>query len=356
MQHASSYAELVCTSNFTFLEGASHPQELVARAAELGYRAIAITDECSLAGTVRALEEARRCAERGQSIALIPGSSFRLENGSRLVLLPEDHAGYTELCALITRGRRNAPKGEYALPDALFERGLRHCLAVWLPADEDDLFTAHWLAAYFPDRCWLGVSLSLGPDDSLRLHRLTATARAAGLPLTACGDVRMHVRSRRMLLDALTAVRHGCTVAALGYRTLPSGERHLRPRERLARLFPEELLAESVAIAERCRFRLDQLQYRYPREVVPEGMSPIEHLRELTAAGIHERWGGPASPALRAQIEKELELIEELRYEPYFLTVYDIVRQFRGLLLPGHHRGRSGAHEHAVRAVHLPRT
>jgi error-prone DNA polymerase len=337
MQHASSYAELVCTSNFTFLEGASHPQELVARAAELGYRAIAITDECSLAGTVRALEEARRCAERGQSIALIPGSSFRLENGSRLVLLPEDHAGYTELCALITRGRHNAPKGEYALPDALFERGLRHCLAVWLPADEDDLFTAHWLAAYFPDRCWLGVSLSLGPDDSLRLHRLTATARAAGLPLTACGDVRMHVRSRRMLLDALTAVRHGCTVAALGYRTLPSGERHLRPRERLARLFPEELLAESVAIAERCRFRLDQLQYRYPREVVPEGMSPIEHLRELTAAGIHERWGGPASPALRAQIEKELELIEELRYEPYFLTVYDIVRfaRSRGILCQG---------------------
>ena len=337
MQNAPSYAELVCTSNFTFLEGASHPQELVARAAELGYRAIAITDECSLAGTVRALEEARRCAERGQSIALIPGSSFRLENGSRLVLLPEDHAGYTELCALITRGRRNAPKGEYALPDALFERGLRHCLAVWLPADEDDLFTAHWLAAYFPDRCWLGVSLSLGPDDSLRLHRLTATARAAGLPLTACGDVRMHVRSRRMLLDALTAVRHGCTVAALGYRTLPSGERHLRPRERLARLFPEELLAESVAIAERCRFRLDQLQYRYPREVVPEGMSPIEHLRELTAAGIHERWGGPASPALRAQIEKELELIEELRYEPYFLTVYDIVRfaRSRGILCQG---------------------
>jgi len=356
MQHIPPYAELVCTSNFTFLEGASHPQELVAHAAELGYRAIAITDECSLAGTVRALEEARRCAERGQPIALIPGSSFRLENGSRLVLLPEDHAGYTELCTLITRGRRNAPKGEYALPDALFERGLRHCLALWLPANEDDLLTAHWLAAYFPDRCWLGVSLSLGPDDKLRLHRLTATARAASLPLTACGDVRMHVRSRRMLLDALAAVRHGCTVAALGYRTLPSGERHLRPRERLAGLFPEELLASSVAIAERCRFRLDQLQYRYPREVVPEGMSPIEHLRELTEAGIRQRWGDqgrgqsqvpdqpapaldsdPISPAIRRQIEKELQLIEELHYEPYFLTVHDIVRfaRSRGILCQG---------------------
>jgi error-prone DNA polymerase len=343
MQHVPPYAELVCTSNFTFLEGASHPQELVARAAELGYRAIAITDECSVAGVVRALEEARRCAEREQPIALIPGSSFRLENGSRLVLLPEDHAGYTELCTLITRGRRNAAKGEYALLDALFERGLDHCLALWLPADEEDLLTAHWLAAYFPGRCWLGVSLSLGPDDGLRLQRLSATARAAGLSLTACGDVRMHVRSRRMLHDVLAAIHHGCTVAALGYRTLPSGERHLRPRESLARLFPEELLAESAAIAKRCCFRLDQLRYRYPHEVVPDGKTAIEHLRELTEAGIRERWGKgssatPAiSPALRAQIEKELELIEELHYESYFLTVYDIVRfaKSRGILCQG---------------------
>ena len=128
------YAELLCLSCYSFLRGASHPQELVARAAGLGYEAIAITDECTLAGVVRGLEEARRCAERGQPIRLIPGSSFKLENGSRLVLLPEDHAGYTELCTLITRGRRNAPKGEYALPDTLFERGLRHCLALWLPA------------------------------------------------------------------------------------------------------------------------------------------------------------------------------------------------------------------------------
>ena len=168
MQNVPPYAELVCTSNFTFLTGASHPQELVARATELGYSAIALTDECSLAGVVRALEEAQRCAERGRSIRLIPGSSFRLENGSRLVLLPEDHAGYTELCTLITRGRRHAPKGQYALPDVSFEHGLDHCLAVWLPLAEDDLLTAHWLAAYFPDRCWLGAGLHLGPDDRRR--------------------------------------------------------------------------------------------------------------------------------------------------------------------------------------------
>jgi error-prone DNA polymerase len=361
------YAELVCTSNFTFLTGASHPQELVARAAELGYRAIAITDECTLAGVVRALEEQQRCRQRGQPIQLIPGSSFRLRNGSRLVLLPQDHAGYTELCALTTRARRNAPKGEYALPDSAFEHGLDHCLAVWLPADEGDLLTAHWLAAWFPERCWLGVNLQLGPDDRQRLGRLLATARAAGIPATACGDVQMHVRSRRMLHDVLAAIRHGCPVAQLGYRALPCGERHLRARPWLAQRFPADLLAASVAIARRCRFQLEQLHYRYPREVVPEGMSATQYLRELTEAGIRERWGqdkwgqsknssqaypgspqstnfysdpicpDPISPALRAQIEKELELIAELGYEPYFLTVYDIVRFARsqGILCQG---------------------
>lgn len=337
MQELLPYAELACASNFSFLTGASHPQELVARAAALGYSALAISDECSLAGVVRALEEARRCVQRGQPIEFIPGSSFRLENGSRLVLLPQDHTGYTQLCRLITQGRRNAPKGEYALPDACFERGLEHCLALWLPAAEDDLLGAHWLTAYFPDRCWLGVSLQLGPDDKRRMQRLLATARATGLPVTACGDAQMHVRSRRMLHDTLAAIRHGCSVADLGYRSLSSGERHLRSRERLAQLFPAELLAQSIVIAQRCRFRLDQLKYRYPREVVPEGMSATEYLRELTEAGIRERWAFSISPELRAQIEKELQLIEELGYESYFLTVYDIVKfaRSRGILCQG---------------------
>jgi error-prone DNA polymerase len=357
-----SYAELVCTSNFTFLAGASHPQELVARAAELGYRALAVTDECSLAGVVRALEEARRCAQRGQSIQLIPGSSFRLANGSRLVLLPQDHRGYTQLCTLITQGRRNAPKGEYALPDPRFEHGLDRCLALWLPAQADDLLTAHWLSSWFPGRCWLGLTRDLGPDDTRRTAGLIATAHAAGLPVTACGDVLMHVRGRRMLHDVLAAVRHGCAVHELGYRALPSGERHLRTPRELRALFTPQQLAESASIARRCEFRLEQLDYRYPREIVPAGKAPIRHLRELVEAGIHERWGqskvpeqiresaapdGPFTPALysappipprlRSQIEKELRLIEELRYEAYFLTVHDIVRfaRSRGILCQG---------------------
>ncbi|HET6564840.1 MAG TPA: PHP domain-containing protein, partial [Xanthomonadales bacterium] len=331
------YAELVCCSNFTFLAGASHPQELVARAAELGYRAIAITDECSLAGVVRALEEQRRCRERGLVIELVPGSLFRLQNGSRLVLLPQDHDGYAQLCTLITRGRRNAPKGEYALPDKAFEHGADHCLAIWLPAAVDDLLTAHWLASFFPGRCWLGASLDLGADDAQRLGALQQLAQTTSLPLTACGDVQMHIRSRRMLHDTLAAIRHGCTVAELGYRALPSGERHLRSRPQLARHFPPELLAATLDIAERCQFRLEQLHYRYPREVVPEGHDARSHLRQLTEAGIRERWPQGISDSLRQQIEKELELVAELHYEPYFLTVYDIVRfaKSQGILCQG---------------------
>jgi error-prone DNA polymerase len=337
MHEPPRYAELACTSNFTFLTGASHPQELVARAADLGYRAVAITDECSMAGVVRALEEAQRCAERGRPIQLIPGSSFRLENGSRLILLPEDQEGYARICGLITRGRRNAEKGRYALPDSAFENGLDHCLALWLPDNEDDVVTAHWLAAWFPGRCWLGISLHHGADDARRLQRLLATARTAGLPVTACGDVQMHVRSRRMLHDVLAAIRHGCPVGELGFRSLPCGERHLRSRAYLAQLFPAALLDESAAIAGRCRFRLEQLRYRYPREVVPEGKTAIGYLRELTGVGIRERWPQGIGASLREQIEKELELIEELRYEPYFLTVYDIVRfaRDRGILCQG---------------------
>ena len=333
---SSSYAELVCTSNFTFLNGASHPQELVARAAELGYCAIALTDECSLAGIVRAFEETQRCNQQGQAIELICGSLFKLENGSRLVLLAKDDIGYAQLCTLITRGRRNAPKGSYQLPDKAFEDKLSHCLALWLPKTrnnesaengfEDDVLTAHWLASHFPGRSWLAVSLNLGFDDNSRLARLISTAETAGLPVTACGDVQMHIRSRRMLHDVLAAIRLGCSLPDLGYRALPCGERHLRSQQQLCTLYRQELLEETVGIAQRCHFRLDQLRYHYPREVVPQGISSAVHLRALTEAGIKQRWPAGINTELRQQIERELELISELHYESYFLTVHDIVQ------------------------------
>jgi len=328
-QNIPGYAELVCTSNFTFLHGASHPQELVARAAELGYHAIALTDECSLAGIVRAYEETRRCAQLGLGVELICGSLFTLEGGSRLVLLAADKIGYTQLCGLITRGRRHAPKGCYELPDKAFESGLGHCLALWLPAThetEDDMLLAHWVASHFPHRSWLAISRDLGFDDQARLVRLLGIGKTVGLPVTACGDVQMHIRSRRMLHDVLAAIRHGCTVAELGYRALPSGERHLRSRRYLVRLYRDELLEESLHIARRCCFKLDELHYQYPHEVAPKGVSSTEHLRNLTEAGIRQRWPEGISQQLRRQIEKELQLISELRYESYFLTVHDIVQ------------------------------
>ncbi|MDH3902061.1 MAG: error-prone DNA polymerase, partial [Xanthomonadales bacterium] len=334
------YAELVCTSNFTFLNGASHPQELVARAAELGYYAIALTDECSLAGIVRAFEETRRCKKNGKDIKLISGSLFRLENGSRLILLAGDITAYAQLCTLITRGRRNAPKGSYVLPDKAFENNLDHCMALWLPETrntgpdvdrrEADVLTAHWVASHFPERSWIAASLCLGFDDESHLAHLIDTAKAAGLPVTACGDVQMHARSRRMLHDVLTAIRHGCTLPELGYRALPCGERHLRSRNHLASLYRQELLDESVRIARRCSFSLDQLRYRYPREVVPQGISSAAHLRDLTEAGIRQRWPAGISAELRQQIEHELTLISDLHYESYFLTVNDIVQFARG--------------------------
>ncbi len=323
---SSRYAELVCTSNFTFLNGASHPQELIARAAELGYSAIALTDECSLAGIVRGFEESQRCRQRGQAIELIAGSLFRLENGTRLVLLAEDKTGYGQLCTLITRGRRNAPKGSYELPDSSFEKHLDHCLALWLPEAADDLLTAHWVASHFPGRSWLAASQNLGPNDQHRMARLVCTSEAAGLPLTACGDVQMHMRGRRMLHDVLASIRHGCTLQELGYRALPCGERHLRSIHQMGSLFRRQLLDESVSIGKRCSFRLDQLHYQYPREVVPEGVSSAEHLRELTEAGIQQRWPTGITQKLRQQIEHELVLISELHYESYFLTVHDIVQ------------------------------
>ncbi|GMQ75878.1 MAG: error-prone DNA polymerase [Gammaproteobacteria bacterium] len=320
------YAELHAVSNFSFLRGASHPQELVLRAAQLGYAAIAITDECSLAGVVRAHTAARECR-----LALIIGSELRLEGSLRLVLLATDRAAYGRLARLITRARRAADKGSYRLTMADLEADLEGCLVLWLPGDDTagpglERARARWVAERFPGRAWLAVERLCARDDASRLARLQRLGEHAGLPLTAAGDVHMHSRSRRALQDTLCAIRLGCTVAVAGLRLHANGERHLRSRERLGRLYPRELLAESVAIAARCHFSLDELRYEYPEELVPAGMTAGEHLRALTEEGIRRRWPEGISSKLRDQIAHELALIADLRYEPYFLTVHDIVR------------------------------
>jgi len=334
------YAELHCISNFSFLRGASHPEELVARAAALGYRALAATDECSLAGVVRAHQAAK---EHG--LHLIVGSELCLADGPDLVLLAADRDGYGHLSELITRARRRAPKGEYALDRADLETdpgaGLAGCLALLRPSPlvEDEALAeqAAWLGKCFAGRAWIAAELLRGPDDIAWLARLEAVGERSGLPLVAAGDVHMHERRRRALQDVLTAIRLGQPVQSLGRALHPNGERHLRTRERLARIYPPALLAESVRIAERCTFSLDELRYEYPTDDVPPGETATACLRRLTEAGLAERWPGGPPDQVRSLVEHELGVIAELGYEPYFLTVYDIVRfaRSRGILCQG---------------------
>ena len=317
------YAELHCLSNFTFLRGASHPEELVLRAAELGYAALALTDECSLAGVVRA-----HLAAKETGLALIIGSEIRLDDGPRLVLLARDRAAYGELSAVITRGRRRAPKGRYALSRQDLAGSLPGCLAIVLPGATAE--EAGWAAECFRHRAWLAAELFCGPDDAARLAAVGALGRSSGLPLVACGDVHMHVRSRRALQDVLTAIRLATPVAQCGQALYANGERHLRQRSGLARLYPPALLAASRDIAAACHFSLDSLRYEYPAELVPPGTTPAAHLRALTEAGLRRRFPAGVPAPVRAQVEHELALIAELAYEPYFLTVEDIVAYARG--------------------------
>ena len=316
----SSYAELHCLSNFSFQRGASSARELFERAKACGYIALAITDECSLAGIVRAHEAARDIG-----VKLIVGAEFQLEDGPKLTLLCETLDGYTAMCALITRGRRAAVKGSYRLTRDDLAGGLPGTLALWIPGSIPNHEHGAWLRAVFTDRLWLAVELHCGPDDARRLQMLEATAHALDIPLVASGDVHMHVRRRRALQDVLTAIRHRQTVAEAGAVLFKNGERHLRTREALASIYPSSLLEESARIAERCQFNLTELRYRYPAELVPDGYTPAAWLRQLTEQGMRWRWPDGVPDKVRAQIEHELAIIRGLDYESYFLTVQDIV-------------------------------
>ncbi|HEY6095474.1 MAG TPA: error-prone DNA polymerase [Gallionellaceae bacterium] len=341
------YAELHCLSNFTFLRGASHPEELVERAHELDYTALAVTDECSLAGIVRAHVAAKACG-----LKLIVGSEFHFTDGPSIVLLATDRAGYGNLSELITKGRRNNIKGRYSLALSDIQNGLPGCLALLLPEPMPSLAQAQQVAAAFPGRTWLAVELFRAAADTERLNVLTELAATAGLPLVAAGDVHMHVAQRRALQDTLTAIRLGVPVAEAGLSLHPNGERHLRERADLARLYPAELLQQTQLIAERCQFSLDELRYEYPEELVPQGVTAISHLRQLTEAGLAQRFPRGVPDKVRALVEYELALIEELKYEPYFLTVHDIVRfaRSRGILCQG--RG-SAANSAVCYSLHI---
>jgi len=333
---SGEYAELHCLSNFSFQRGASSAKELFERAKLHGYQALAITDECTLAGIVRAWQ-----ASKDAELPLIIGSEMSIDQGPKVVLLVENLTGYQTLCGLITNGRRRVKKGEYRLLREDFKTPMSGLLALWVPDLQEDAATlgeqGQWLRGIFPDSVWLSVELHRGPDDEKRLAHLVALAREAGMPAVACGDVHMHARGRRALQDTMTAIRHHTTVAEAGHRLFANGERHLRPLSMLADVYPSQLLAETLRIAERCTFDLSQLRYEYPHELVPKEHTATSWLRQLTEEGARFRWPDGVPTKARANLEKELKVIAQMKYESYFLTVQDIVAfaRERGILCQG---------------------
>ena len=336
-----AYAELHCLSNFSFQRGASQPEELVQRSHALGYSALAITDECSVAGVVRAHGEAERLR-----LKLLPGSEFAVALGEgagfTLVALAHNLNGWGNLCEFITRARRAAPKGEYRLDWAdVQQQTLADCELLLggldaLPMERAWAIATH-LQALYPGHLWLETTQGLAGDDALHAYHLQQLSRLCGLPLVATGRVHLHVRSRKPLHDVLTAVRLGVPVAQCGFALQANAELHLRSRARLAALYPPEQLAATLVIAARCSFNLKELRYQYPMEAVLPGQTPAETLRQYAAEGALERYPQGVPQAVQTQLEHELALIAELRYEMYFLTVHDLVRfaRSRGILCQG---------------------
>ena len=328
------YAELHALSNFTFLRGASHPEELVQTAAELGYEALALTDECSVSGIVRAHVTAQDCGLK----KLIVGSELQLVSGLKLVVLAQNRAGYTQLCRLITHGRRAAEKGSYKLTADDFSEGLSDCLVLWIPGNQLLLCAEDgWITTAFRDRLWIAVELLADGLERQRLSRLRHLGEVLDLPLVAGGDVHMHCRERRALQDTVTAIRKGLTLDRAGYALYSNGERYLRSRTVIENIYPADLREETLRIADAIQFSLDELRYEYPDELVPEGETPGSYLRQLSVEGMQKRWPEGTPQKVLALVEHELELIRDLQYEPFFLTVYDIVAYARsqGILCQG---------------------
>jgi error-prone DNA polymerase len=360
---AVRYAELHCKTNFSFLEGASHPDELVLRAAELDYTALAVTDRHSLAGVVRAHEAAKEVG-----LKLLIGAEIAPVDAPAVVLWVTDRASYGRLSQLITRGCRRCEKGQFeaTLADiADHATGLlagvllTSCSGIRKNSDSlsspltshpsrslnshefsYDLSVAlHRYREIFGDRCYALAELHCGPRDEQLLEEWIAATGEARVPLVASGDVYYHRRSRLPLADVLAATRLGCTVAEAGDALFPNAERYLKDPEELAARFARApgAVERSCEIAARATFSLDELRYEYPEELAPAGQTPLEYLTRLAWAGAAERYPSGVPEKVRRLLEHELELIAQLRYEAYFLTVYDLVRfaRSRGILCQG---------------------
>jgi error-prone DNA polymerase len=333
------YAELRCVSNFTFLRGASWPEELVKRAKALGYGAIAITDECTMAGMVRA-----HVAAKEAGIKLLVGSQFevRSETPFTFIVIATNLEGYGNLCEFITGLRMRSEKGTYYLDlDEIDSKTLADCVVIGVPDRgctlEQMEVIAKWLLRHWTGCCWLGWEQLRRIDDEVQLYKLRQCSELTAVPIVAVGDVHMHVRSRKPLQDVQTATRLNLPIRDCGLKLNQNAQQHLRTRLRIAERCPPELMLETIRVADRCNFSMDELKYGYPDEVVPAGYTPAGYLREIVYDGAGRRWPAGVPAEAQEQIEHELALIAELNYEHYFLTVYDIVAFARsqGILCQG---------------------
>ena len=349
MSSTFSYAELHCVSNFTFLRGASHPEELVRRAVELNYSALAITDECSLAGVVRAYQalcdlqqEAENNEELTQQLTdfrLITGSEFRCAGQLFVVLVP-DQTAYRELCRLITDCRRAADKGHYGFEVKQLQ-SLTHCLLLWQPqqtaVNEEMQALAVTLKQWFPQRLWLLAERMLDGDDHWRYEQMPDAAARWQIPLTCASQVHMHQPQRQPLQDCVTAIRLNCSIEQARPQLFANNERHLRSARKLQHLYAAELLQSTTGIARRCHFSLAEIRYTYPTDTLPPGEEAAAWLRRLVEEGARRRFPQGIDQQIQQTIDKELRLIRLKEYEHYFLTINDIVRFARsqGILCQG---------------------
>ncbi len=331
------YAELAVTTNFSFLRGASHADELVVRAAELGYRAIGVSDFNTFAGIVRMHSAAKEMGMR-----LVVGVRLIFNDHPPLLVWPTDRAAYGRLCRLLTLGKRRAPKGECDLSITDFLERSAGCHAALILPDS----TAHELVRQIGTlKEALGRRLSLAAacvyesDHAARLGEWIALGRLCGVPLLASNDVHYHIPQRRPLQDVLSCIRHGCTIQEAGYKLFANAERYLKSPRQMHALFAKhpQAIARGLEITEACTFNLDELRYEYPNEIVPEGKSPLQHLSELAWEGAKQRYPDGVPAKVRGLIERELQLIGQLKIEAYFLTVHDLVRfaRSRGILCQG---------------------
>lgn len=331
---SQQYSELFCQSNYSFLEGASHAEELVLQADFLRYKALAVTDECSVAGIVKIHSAIK---QHKLSLKQIVGSMFWLNDECQVVLLCPNRTAYAELCRIITNARRRSSKGHYQLSEWDI-MSAKHCFILWLPQQKsEDSHWGQWLSQHHSGRLWIGLQRHLKQTDQQYMDYCVELSQHHQLPITACGGVLMHNTNRLPLQHSLTAIKYQKPITEVGCHLLANAERCLRSLDKLSHIFKTEWLEESNRISKLCEFDLDSLRYEYPSELIPQGETPMSYLRMLVEKGKQARFPQGVPNDIQQIIDKELGLINELDYPFFFLTIHDIIMfaKSQGILYQG---------------------